>query len=255
MNKVNLYIAQNLVLFEQDGLLSEEPPERATRECSIFSTSKQLRDGTIITISIEFNFQSCQISICFVREKHLLEGVCVHANIDTSKHQAFSDEFGEVLFIFGNNFSTIAISKNDAPEDNLLILQQVKIGNEDTLLVLLEEQDDGLFTLSLPEYNSFSTFDGTIEGFVTAINSLSDRCVEIERGKTVNTRKLVSQFQKFGFRIDSSGGKGSHQKIISPDGKSITVPFRSGGIAVGTLHSILRQANITFEELMQGYKT
>lgn len=45
--------------------------------------------------------------------------------------------------------------------------------------------------------------------------------------------------------------RGSHFRLSHPDGRKVTVPKHKHPIFVGTLHSILRQAEITLEELLE----
>ena len=43
---------------------------------------------------------------------------------------------------------------------------------------------------------------------------------------------------------------GSHIRLVHPDGRKVTVPMHKGDIPKGTLRSILRQAEISLDELL-----
>ena len=61
--------------------------------------------------------------------------------------------------------------------------------------------------------------------------------------------EVIKALHRFGFEIIRS--RGSHFRLVHADGRKVTVPKHRHPIFVGTLHSILRQAEITLEELLQ----
>ncbi|MBI2644562.1 type II toxin-antitoxin system HicA family toxin [Candidatus Uhrbacteria bacterium] len=57
-------------------------------------------------------------------------------------------------------------------------------------------------------------------------------------------RKLMQILKKRGFHLDHTTG--SHYIFYHPiTGKRVTVPYHTKDIPIGTLHSILRQAEIS----------
>lgn len=44
--------------------------------------------------------------------------------------------------------------------------------------------------------------------------------------------------------------RGSHVRLAHPDGRKVTVPKHNRPLFIGTLHFILRQAEISLEELL-----
>ena len=67
--------------------------------------------------------------------------------------------------------------------------------------------------------------------------------------RNVKTKKLIKILNKFGFK--EIGGKGSHIRLRHPDGRWTQVAVHVKPIPQGTLKAILRQAEITVEELVE----
>lgn len=61
--------------------------------------------------------------------------------------------------------------------------------------------------------------------------------------------EVIKALRRFGFEIIRS--RGSHFRLAHPDGRKVTVPKHRHPIFISTLHSILRQAEITLEELLE----
>ena len=60
---------------------------------------------------------------------------------------------------------------------------------------------------------------------------------------------LVKILTKLGF--SKKGQKGSHLKMVHPDGRWTTVPVHSKPILTGTLKAILRQSQVSIEEVLE----
>ena len=67
--------------------------------------------------------------------------------------------------------------------------------------------------------------------------------------RNVKAKDLVKVLEKLGFL--SSGQSGSHLKMVHPDGRWTTVPIHRKPVPTGTLRAILRQSQITAEELLK----
>lgn len=66
--------------------------------------------------------------------------------------------------------------------------------------------------------------------------------------KTFTSKQVIKLLQKKGFLLDHSTG--SHYIFRHPRSKArVTIPFHHKDIPKGTLNSILRQAEISKEEL------
>lgn len=63
----------------------------------------------------------------------------------------------------------------------------------------------------------------------------------------VTTKKLLKIIRRLGFK--HIHGKGSHMFLAHPDGRKTLVSMHSGDIAKGTLNAILKDIEITREEL------
>ncbi len=60
----------------------------------------------------------------------------------------------------------------------------------------------------------------------------------------LTSRKLIQLLKKNGFLLDHTTG--SHYIFYHPlTGRRVTVPYHTKDIPIGTLHSILRQAEIS----------
>ena len=65
---------------------------------------------------------------------------------------------------------------------------------------------------------------------------------------SVTARKIIELIKQHGFELDHVTG--SHYVFYHPETKKrVTVPYHSKDLAKGTLHSILKQAGISKEEL------
>lgn len=67
--------------------------------------------------------------------------------------------------------------------------------------------------------------------------------------RNIKPRQMIKALKKAGFIED--GGKGSHIHFSHPDGRWTQVAVHAKPIPVGTLHAILREAEITVEELLK----
>ena len=67
---------------------------------------------------------------------------------------------------------------------------------------------------------------------------------------TVTASRLIRALQRDGFFIHHSSG--SHRVMKHPDRPElrVVIPFHVGDVKRGTLRSILRQANLTVDELI-----
>ena len=65
--------------------------------------------------------------------------------------------------------------------------------------------------------------------------------------REVKPKDVVRALQKIGFSIIHK--KGSHVRLAHPDGRRVTIAIHTKPLALGTLASILRQAEITREAL------
>lgn len=68
----------------------------------------------------------------------------------------------------------------------------------------------------------------------------------------VKPRELVNFFYKQGFI--SKRQTGSHHRLIHPDGRKISVAIHNKPVAVGTLNSVLRQAEMGKRDFLKLYR-
>ncbi len=66
-------------------------------------------------------------------------------------------------------------------------------------------------------------------------------------GRGVYPKDVIRALRKLGFSVVHK--KGSHVRLVHTDGRRVTVAIHPRPLSLGTLHSILRQAEITREEL------
>ncbi len=67
--------------------------------------------------------------------------------------------------------------------------------------------------------------------------------------RNVKGKQLIAVFEKLGFKV--FGKRGSHHCLSHPDGRWTQVAVHPKSISQGTLRAILRQAEITAEELVK----
>lgn len=67
--------------------------------------------------------------------------------------------------------------------------------------------------------------------------------------RNVKGKELIRALRKLGFV--ETGGKGSHVRLTHSDGRWTQVAVHPKPIPQGTLRAILRQAEISVEELLQ----
>ncbi len=67
--------------------------------------------------------------------------------------------------------------------------------------------------------------------------------------RNVKGKQLITVFERLGFKV--VGKKGSHHRLSHPDGRWTQVAVHPKPIPQGTLRAILRQAEITAEELVK----
>lgn len=67
--------------------------------------------------------------------------------------------------------------------------------------------------------------------------------------RNIKPLKLIKALKKAGFFED--GARGSHIHLSHPDGRWTQVAVHTKPIPVGTLHAILRQTEISVEELLK----
>ncbi len=65
--------------------------------------------------------------------------------------------------------------------------------------------------------------------------------------REVCPKDAIRALQKLGFFILHQ--KGSHKRLAHTDGRRVTIAMHPKPLSFGTLHSILRQADITRKEL------
>lgn len=65
----------------------------------------------------------------------------------------------------------------------------------------------------------------------------------------IRPKFLVKLFLKKGFATTRQIG--SHARLAHPDGRKITIAIHNKPIAPGTLHAILKQANLTRSEFLK----
>lgn len=67
--------------------------------------------------------------------------------------------------------------------------------------------------------------------------------------RNVKGKQLIIVFEKLGFKV--VGKRGSHHRLSHPDGRWTQIAVHPKPIPQGTLRAILRQADITVEELVK----
>ncbi len=67
--------------------------------------------------------------------------------------------------------------------------------------------------------------------------------------RNIKAKDLVKALIRLGF--SPKGQEGSHFKMVHPDGRWTTVPVHRKPILTGTLKAILRQTQVSVEELSQ----
>ena len=65
--------------------------------------------------------------------------------------------------------------------------------------------------------------------------------------KEVYPKDVIKALHKLGFSIAHK--KGSHFRLVHPDGRRVSVAMHPRPLFIGTLHAILQQAEITRKEL------
>lgn len=65
--------------------------------------------------------------------------------------------------------------------------------------------------------------------------------------REVLPKDVVKALRKLGFCVITK--RGSHFRLVHADGRRVTIAVHPKPLFLGTLHSILRQAEITREEL------
>ena len=66
----------------------------------------------------------------------------------------------------------------------------------------------------------------------------------------LNRKKLIKALIRLGFRLDKSGGDGSHYKIICPNEKTITVQYKLHKIMLKkVLEEIECYSGVTWEQI------
>lgn len=65
----------------------------------------------------------------------------------------------------------------------------------------------------------------------------------------LKAEKIVRALIKLGFT--KSRSVGSHLRLVHSDGRKVTIAIHNKPIPKGTLKSILRQAEISYEELIE----
>ncbi|OGV96144.1 hypothetical protein A2W24_05260 [Microgenomates group bacterium RBG_16_45_19] len=66
----------------------------------------------------------------------------------------------------------------------------------------------------------------------------------------VKPKDLIKFFRKNGFKVARQTG--SHVRLHHGDGRKITIAVHNRPLKKGTLRAILRQAEMTVEELLKG---
>ncbi len=65
--------------------------------------------------------------------------------------------------------------------------------------------------------------------------------------RNVKAKQLIKFLNKLGF--EQTKGRGSHVRLVHPDGRWTQVAVHPGPIPVGTLRKIINQAELTDEEI------
>ena len=65
--------------------------------------------------------------------------------------------------------------------------------------------------------------------------------------RNVKPQRLIKFLEKLGF--EKGEGRGSHVRMIHPDGRWTQVAVHPGPVPIGTLSKIVRQAKLTDEEI------
>lgn len=67
--------------------------------------------------------------------------------------------------------------------------------------------------------------------------------------RNIKGKQLIKVLKKFGFEKEAA--KGSHIRLTHPDGRWTQVAVHPKPVPVGTLRTILRQTEISIEELLK----
>lgn len=66
----------------------------------------------------------------------------------------------------------------------------------------------------------------------------------------LNRNKLIKALIRLGFRLDKTGGEGSHYKIICPNEKTVTIQYKLHKVMLKkALEEIERYSGITWEQI------
>lgn len=65
----------------------------------------------------------------------------------------------------------------------------------------------------------------------------------------IKPRELIKALRKMGFEVKRK--KGSHFRLVHPDGRKISVAVHNKPISKGTLSAIIRQAESSVEEILK----
>lgn len=65
--------------------------------------------------------------------------------------------------------------------------------------------------------------------------------------RDIKPQQLIKFLVKIGFQVGK--GRGSHVRLNNPDGRWTQVAVHPGPVPIGTLRKILRQAEVTDEQL------
>ena len=69
--------------------------------------------------------------------------------------------------------------------------------------------------------------------------------------RNIKPEWLLKAFVKMGFEVYK--GRGSHKRLKHPDGRWTQIPMHPGPVPQGTLKKILKQAQVSVEELEKYY--
>ena len=68
----------------------------------------------------------------------------------------------------------------------------------------------------------------------------------------IKPTELLGFFRRQGFVVARQTG--SHARLVHPDGRKITLAMHNRPVAVGTMRSILRQANLDTKQFLHLYQ-
>ncbi|MFH1464661.1 MAG: type II toxin-antitoxin system HicA family toxin [Pseudomonadota bacterium] len=115
-----------------------------------------------------------------------------------------------------------------------------------TLAILIQAEEGG-GRLTIPELGIERRWIGGLEALEEALVLVLQDEIE-ERGRVLSARQVARGLQRRGFVLTHC--KGSHKQFRGKDGQRVTVPFHEGDLKSGTLCSILRQAGLSYEDLI-----